>query len=96
MIVDKKRVAYHRVPANELLVSTVAETRGKHAGKVQEIFMRVSVKESPLYQWISVDPSMLLMCFSLVLILFIEFAHKIKFECFLDFFSWIKSLEFIF
>ena len=47
MIVDKKRVAYHRVPANELLVSTVAETRGKHAGKVQEIFMRVSVKESP-------------------------------------------------
>lgn len=42
MIVDKKRIAYYRIPAKELMHASQAELIGKHCGKLQTIFLRVS------------------------------------------------------
>ena len=41
MVCDKKRVAYARVPANDLLYATQDDMQGKHCGKIQTLFLRV-------------------------------------------------------
>lgn len=42
MLRGEKRVAYARVPANEILYSNFSEeARGKHCGRTQTIFMQV-------------------------------------------------------
>lgn len=41
MIADKKRIAYYRMPARQLLNATTEDQRGKHCGVMQTIFLRV-------------------------------------------------------
>lgn len=42
MLRREKRVAYARVPANQILYSKLSEQAcGKHCGKIQTIFMQV-------------------------------------------------------
>lgn len=42
MLRGEKRVAFARVPANEILYSDLSEQgRGKHCGRTQTIFMQV-------------------------------------------------------
>jgi hypothetical protein len=44
MLVDKKRVAYYRFPARSILNATTDDQRGKHCGKMQTIFLRVTTQ----------------------------------------------------
>ena len=43
MMSGEKRIAYHRIPAYDLLYSTHAEARGKHCGKTLDLFMQVNL-----------------------------------------------------
>ena len=43
MISNNKRIAYQRVQAKDIVFSIVDEERGKSCGKVQTLFLRVSV-----------------------------------------------------
>lgn len=44
MLRGEKRVAFARVPANQILYSSVSEQScGKHCGRTQTIFMQVQV-----------------------------------------------------
>ena len=47
MICDKKRIAYTRVPAKDLLSATQDDMQGKHCGKIQTLFLRVSPNVTP-------------------------------------------------
>ena len=42
LISNSKRVAYHRLPARQLIYSIVDEERGKDCGKVITLLLRVS------------------------------------------------------
>ena len=50
MICDKKRRAYTRVPAKDLLSATQDDMQGKHCGKIQTLFLRVSPNVTRLFQ----------------------------------------------
>lgn len=41
MMSGDKRIAYHRIPAYDLLYSPHVEARGKHCGKTMDLFMQV-------------------------------------------------------
>ena len=41
MISSNKRIAYHRVPAKDVVYSMVNEERGKDCGKVQTLLLKV-------------------------------------------------------
>ena len=42
MLCGGKRVAYTRIPSQHLVYSLVEEERGKDAGRMQTVFLRVS------------------------------------------------------
>ena len=41
MMSGEKRIAYHRIPAYDLLYSTHVGARGKYCGKTLDLFMQV-------------------------------------------------------
>ena len=41
MVQNNKRVAYHRIPAKDVVYSVVDEERGRECGKVQTFFLKV-------------------------------------------------------
>ena len=45
MVCEKKRIAYYRLPAKDLIHATQADHIGKHCGKMQTIFLRVRKNE---------------------------------------------------
>ncbi|KAI3388907.1 hypothetical protein SNEBB_006737 [Seison nebaliae] len=46
LITGSKRIAYYRIPANELLYSSDEKARGKYCGKLQNIFLKWPGKDS--------------------------------------------------
>jgi len=40
---NNRRVAYHRVPAREVIYSLINEEKGNSCGRVQTIFLKVTV-----------------------------------------------------
>ena len=46
MISNNKRIAYHRVPAKNIVFSMVGEEMGKDCGKVQTLLLKVRVSYS--------------------------------------------------
>ena len=42
LIQNNKRVAYHRIPAKDIIYSLVEEEKGRHCAKVQTLFLKVS------------------------------------------------------
>ena len=42
LISNHKRIAYHRIPAKDIVFSIVDEERGKECGRVQTLFLKVS------------------------------------------------------
>ncbi|KAH9363614.1 hypothetical protein HPB48_004135 [Haemaphysalis longicornis] len=51
MISGGKRVAYHRIPARDLIYSIVEEENGKFCGKVQTLFLKPGKKVSQSARW---------------------------------------------
>lgn len=45
MLCGGKRVAYTRIPAQNIIYSLVEEERGKDSGRMQTVFLRVSMNE---------------------------------------------------
>ena len=43
MMSGDKRIAYHRIPAYDLMYSPHVDGRGKHCGQVLDLFMKVKV-----------------------------------------------------
>ena len=43
MMSGEKRIAYHRIPAYDLLYSPHGAGRGKHCGQVLDLFMQVKL-----------------------------------------------------
>ena len=43
MISGSSRIAYYRIPANEVLYASTPETKGKNCAKVQSIGLKVTV-----------------------------------------------------
>ena len=43
LICDRKRIAYARLPARELLAANKSDLNGKNCGKVQTIFLKVNL-----------------------------------------------------
>ena len=41
MLSGEKRIAYHRIPAYDVLYSKHSDCRGKHCGQVLNLFMQV-------------------------------------------------------
>ena len=48
MMSGDKRIAYHRIPAYDLLYSPHFEARGKHCGKTMDLFMKVIFSQGEL------------------------------------------------
>uniref|UniRef100_A0A6I8T2H1 Fer-1-like family member 6 n=2 Tax=Xenopus tropicalis TaxID=8364 RepID=A0A6I8T2H1_XENTR len=47
LLSNNKRVAYARIPARDILYSTVAEERGHHCGKIKTLFFKLPGKRPP-------------------------------------------------
>jgi dysferlin len=43
MVCEKKRVAYYRIPAKDIIYSNTPDFIGKQCGKMQTVFLRVGV-----------------------------------------------------
>uniref|UniRef100_A0A310T8F5 C2 domain-containing protein n=1 Tax=Xenopus tropicalis TaxID=8364 RepID=A0A310T8F5_XENTR len=47
LLSNNKRVAYARIPARDILYSTLAEERGHHCGKIKTLFFKLPGKRPP-------------------------------------------------
>lgn len=63
MLSNSKRVAYARIPAQNILYSVVEEEKGKDCAKIQTVFMKVGLipKQSTLACFVLLLPA----CFQL-------------------------------